>query len=472
MPRRSPFPPSSDAEPSLIVKRAVIANINEVVSGGILRAGKREYGDNWTGWWLGLDTDGNPKFDITFDDDTYIRFSQAGIQISAEGGALTGLDGAAIVAGSITGTQIAGSAIATEHLAANAVTAAKISVTNLAAVSAQTGALIVDDTLTMGAGGAITWASGDARITADYMDFILQTSETQATRWIDGDSNVLGALSAYGGATLTQVGIMARGPSANKYGKIALSVADSSEENNIADLILNSDDGIHLNVSSAQAGAIIKCSGTVLVSSKIMHGIQGSEAWTAGYDASTGNYIVGEGADLTTKPYLTVEATSGYIGIGTTNPSQLVHIYANVDAVRQLRIENANAGSSATPTVTVASATSTGVFSARNAADPNYPDAFLVNAQADCAGGLILRAAAATGDIHFIAGGGTTDKMILDQAGRLGLGAASPGSLLELNLATEDLEIVDAGSAGATAQDWITVQVGGNTGYIRVYATK
>lgn len=37
---------------------------------------------------------------------------------------------------------------------------------------------------------------------------------------------------------------------------------------------------------------------------------------------------------------------------------------------------------------------------------------------------------------------------------------------------TEDLEFVDAGSAGATEQDWIEVNVGGVQGYIRVFAAK
>ena len=46
-----------------------------------------------------------------------------------------------------------------------------------------------------------------------------------------------------------------------------------------------------------------------------------------------------------------------------------------------------------------------------------------------------------------------------------------PGGL-KCDLATEDLEVLDAGSAGATEQDWVEVEVGGNTGYLRVYAAK
>lgn len=43
---------------------------------------------------------------------------------------------------------------------------------------------------------------------------------------------------------------------------------------------------------------------------------------------------------------------------------------------------------------------------------------------------------------------------------------------LYLSLTTETLYIDDAGSAGATEQDWIEVRVGGTTGYIRVFASK
>lgn len=46
------------------------------------------------------------------------------------------------------------------------------------------------------------------------------------------------------------------------------------------------------------------------------------------------------------------------------------------------------------------------------------------------------------------------------------------GSLIFNDFATETFKLVDAGSAGATEQDWVQVQVGGNTGYVRVYATK
>jgi len=42
--------------------------------------------------------------------------------------------------------------------------------------------------------------------------------------------------------------------------------------------------------------------------------------------------------------------------------------------------------------------------------------------------------------------------------------------VLSMNLPTENFEVIDAGSAGATEQDWIQVEINGVTGYIRVFA--
>jgi hypothetical protein len=61
-------------------------------------------------------------------------------------------------------------------------------------------------------------------------------------------------------------------------------------------------------------------------------------------------------------------------------------------------------------------------------------------------------------------------RLTIESNGEIGVGTVNPGSLMEWNFATENLEFVDAGSAGATEQDWIEVQVGGVTGYIRVFA--
>ncbi|MBU2551928.1 MAG: hypothetical protein KKB20_26195 [Proteobacteria bacterium] len=64
-----------------------------------------------------------------------------------------------------------------------------------------------------------------------------------------------------------------------------------------------------------------------------------------------------------------------------------------------------------------------------------------------------------------------TNRMVLTESGCLGVNKA-PEERLDMDLATEDLAFVDAGSDGASEQDWIQVKVGENTGYIRVFAAK
>ena len=74
-----------------------------------------------------------------------------------------------------------------------------------------------------------------------------------------------------------------------------------------------------------------------------------------------------------------------------------------------------------------------------------------------------------TGGISFL----TLGNSITENApGNLVINLASGKELNISGFVTESLTLIDAGSIAATEQDWIEVQVGGFTGYIRVYATK
>lgn len=83
----------------------------------------------------------------------------------------------------------------------------------------------------------------------------------------------------------------------------------------------------------------------------------------------------------------------------------------------------------------------------------------------------IVGASGSTQPLLRVDGGAGTSLLRVQGDGKVGLGK-TPLSALDINLATEDLEVVDAGSASASEQDWVEVEVGGNQGYIRVYATK
>lgn len=71
-----------------------------------------------------------------------------------------------------------------------------------------------------------------------------------------------------------------------------------------------------------------------------------------------------------------------------------------------------------------------------------------------------------------ISSNGNTNQVYLDTNGGVGIGKVPDFGKLDINLTTEGVAIMDAGSAGATQQDWIEVKVGGGTGYIHVYTAK
>lgn len=57
--------------------------------------------------------------------------------------------------------------------------------------------------------------------------------------------------------------------------------------------------------------------------------------------------------------------------------------------------------------------------------------------------------------------------------GNLGVGVVpNANALLHLNTPTENFEIIDAGSVGATQQDWVEVECNGAQGYLHVFAAK
>jgi hypothetical protein len=180
-------------------------------------------------------------------------------------------------------------------------------------------------------------------------------------------------------------------------------------------------------------------------------------------------------------PKLTFDNANDYleisdcsVGIGTTAPGGILHCYVSLDSNQSSKMENANSGSSALAawTATSDSADVSLIAYSSGQGQTNLQDYGAVAAEST-ATGLALIAVAAAGEIDFYAGGISTSErhMTIEASGDIGFGTNNPGSLTEWNFATENLEFVDAGSAGATEQDWIQVQVGGNTGYIRVFAS-
>lgn len=170
---------------------------------------------------------------------------------------------------------------------------------------------------------------------------------------------------------------------------------------------------------------------------------------------------------------------TGWTGIGTASPHGLLHVssdgltnditfscHNNGDSAHAILYGIKSGGTEASPTVVADSERLLSICaSGYSGAAANFLPAAVIRFEID-----------GTPD----SGGDTTD-----MPGRILFlttpdGSATPtermritnGGIIQYTFGTENLEIIDAGSAGATEQDWIQVEVGGNTGYIRVYASK
>jgi len=136
----------------------------------------------------------------------------------------------------------------------------------------------------------------------------------------------------------------------------------------------------------------------------------------------------------------TINFLSCRVGVGLSTPIQLLQVHEGSSAGALVHVTNDTTG------ITSADGLDVGINANEQAVIWNHEATDMLLATSNLA------------------------RLTIQAGGNVGVGAAAPGSLMEWNMATEDLEFVNAGSAGATEQDWIEVQVGGVTGYIRVYA--
>lgn len=158
-----------------------------------------------------------------------------------------------------------------------------------------------------------------------------------------------------------------------------------------------------------------------------------------------------------------VDATNDRIGVGTTSPVVLQH---NLLADDGLGVDT---GLDSQTAVVLENSTSVWLQFRK----PNNTYGGLVFNEGTDSDGAQFRyyynGSPSASAFEFRSNGAEVFRIVGN--GNVGIGKA-PSAKLDINLATEDFAVVDAGSTAATEQDWIEVTVGGATGYIRVYATK
>ena len=263
----------------------------------------------------------------------------------------------------------------------------------------------------------------------------------------------------------------------NNYGELHFSTRDASSlasrmvidtSGNVGIGTATPGHELHIENISADPTLLIQAADTG--NSRIMFGDQSNEAvGMIDYDhnaVGAMQFTAGGSVRMTLEQY-------GNVGIGTTSPGEEVEIERDQNAPTRLQIDNNTAGTGALAGIRI-DADAGALFmemhsSSYTSSGPRKADAALIQTDPTAAGGLVVSHAATSGDLEFWVGG--TRTMTLDNSNNVGIGTATPGSLLHLDQGSGDGFILlgtssdvshalTSGGAGAntTTDDYFAIQ--------------
>ena len=134
--------------------------------------------------------------------------------------------------------------------------------------------------------------------------------------------------------------------------------------------------------------------------------------------------------------------SSGKVGIGTSSPSQHLHIETNTNGDERVLVKNPNTGSSARAAIKMESDSSTLDMVATSAAYSGvsgWNDAGVLTTGSGTSGGLIFNSQASSSAIKFQTQ--AAERMRIDSTGKVGLGTTSPVTAMHIANADDPVTI-------------------------------
>jgi hypothetical protein len=168
--------------------------------------------------------------------------------------------------------------------------------------------------------------------------------------------------------------------------------------------------------------------------------VAGTQTITGAKTFSTGIVVNQNGNNVDTRfegdtdaNLLFLDADANKVGIGLSTPSEILHIRKNQDAVTQMRVENQSNTANARASITVGTlgnAITMARYLSNYTLTPSFASSGAIFTDSGLTNGFFFRTAA--GPIRFQPAG-TTDRVVFNTSGDVGIGTSSPSYKLDVN---------------------------------------